>query len=485
MKRRTAMEKASPHVLIFPFPLHGHINSMLILADLLCLAGIHVTFLNTDHTHHRLLRSNPDLLVDRPGLRFRSISDGLPLDQPRPIDRITDLFVSLRSATKPLLRAMLAGSGGGLGSDDPVTCVVADGLLSFAIDVADEVGIPIFIFRTASPCSFWTFFCGPALAAGGEIPFEEDDMDRLIIGVPGMEAFLRRRDLPSLFRVKELSDLNLQFILTEAQDATRASCVILNTFEDLDGPILSHIRAHCPTTYAIGPLDALLKCRLTESNDFTPTSISLRTEDRTCLTWLNSQPDKSVLYISFGSAAVATQEQLLEFWHGVVNSQTRFLWVMRPDVVDRMGQIPAELREATDERGRLVGWAPQVDVLAHSAVGGFLTHCGWNSTLESVSAGVPMICWPFFVDQQTNSRYVEEVWKVGLDMKDRCDRRTVEMMIRELMEGKREELVKSTARFADLAKRSVSQGGSSYMSFEKLVENIRSMCQRAHPDGGK
>ncbi|XP_058099484.1 7-deoxyloganetic acid glucosyl transferase-like [Magnolia sinica] len=484
------MEKAPPHVLIFPFPLLGHINSMLRLADLLCLAGIHVTFLNTDHTHHRLLRSNPNLLAGRPGLRFRTISDGLPVDESRRPARFTDLFFSLRSATKPLLRAMLAGSGGRPGSDDTVTCIVVDGLLTFAIDVADELGIPIFIFRTASPCSFWTFFCGPALAAGGELPFEEDDMDRPIRGVPGMEAFLRRRDLPSFFRVKQLSDVHLQLILTATQDTTRASRFILNAFEDIDGPILSHIRAHCPTTYAIGPLHAHLQSRLTESNDspptdFTPSSISFLTEDRSCMTWLDSQPHKSVLYISFGSIAAATGDQLLEFWHGVVNSQTRFLWVMRPDIVDGMGQMPAELTEATDERGRLVGWAPQVDVLAHTAVGGFLTHSGWNSTLESVSAGVPMICWPFFADQHINSRYVEGVWKVGLDMKDRCDRRTVEMMIRELMEGKREELVKSTARIADLAKRSVSQGGSSYMSFEKLVKDIRSINSGPHPDGGK
>ncbi|XP_058099477.1 7-deoxyloganetic acid glucosyl transferase-like [Magnolia sinica] len=476
------MEKGPTHVLIFPFPSQGHINSMLGFANMLCLAGIDVTFLNTDHTHHRLLRSNPDLLAARLGIRFRTISDGLPPDHPRPTDRAMDLYDSLRSVTKPLLQAMLAGSGRRPESDDAVTCIVADGILSFAIDVANELGIPIFAFHTASACSFWAFFCGPALEAGGEFPFEDDaDMDHPIKSIPGMEAFLKRRDLPSIFRVKQLNDRLLQTILSETQNTSKASGFILNTFEDLEGPILSHIRVHFPTTYAIGPLHAHLKYRLIESVDSLPNS-NLWTEDRTCMTWLDSQPSKSVLYVSFGSIAVITRDELLEFWHGLVDSHTRFLWVIRPDLVDGKGdegQIPSELREATDERGCLVGWAPQEDVLAHSAVGGFLTHSGWNSTLESVCAGVPMICWPFFVDQQINSRYIGEVWKVGLDMKDSCDRRTVEMMIKELMEGKREELFRSMARITDLVKRSVSQGGSSYMNFEKLAEDIKSMSQRS------
>ncbi|MFQ6647108.1 hypothetical protein Gotur_020416, partial [Gossypium turneri] len=87
--------------------------------------------------------------------------------------------------------------------------------------------------------------------------------------------------------------------------------------------------------------------------------------------------------------------------------------------------VPTELVEGTKERGYIVDWAPQEDVLSHGAIGGFLTHSGWNSTLESVTAGVPMICG----DQQLNSRFVEEVWKLGLDMKDVSDRRVVEQMV--------------------------------------------------------
>jgi UDP:flavonoid glycosyltransferase YjiC (YdhE family) len=103
------------------------------------------------------------------------------------------------------------------------------------------------------------------------------------------------------------------------------------------------------------------------------------------MTWLDTQPSKSVVYVSFGSVVVITRDQLLEFWYGLVNSKKRFLWVIRPDLVTGKDetQIPAELLERKRRVGCLVDWAPQEEVLGHRAIGGFLTHSGWNSTLES------------------------------------------------------------------------------------------------------
>eukprot|EP00268_Persea_americana_P038446 TRINITY_DN38021_c0_g1_i2.p1 TRINITY_DN38021_c0_g1~~TRINITY_DN38021_c0_g1_i2.p1 ORF type:complete len:480 (-),score=51.13 TRINITY_DN38021_c0_g1_i2:173-1612(-) len=473
-------ENQVPHVLIFPFPAQGHINSMLPLAKLLSLAGFHVTFLNSDHNQHRLL-GNADLAAWAArwhGFRSRSISDGLRPDYPRVADNLMPLFDSLKANTKPILRDMLV-SDRKLGSEYPVTCIIGDGIMSFVIDVAEEVGLPVLSFRTISACSLWCYFRIPKLVEAGELPFGDDaDMDRAIKGVLGMESFLRRRDLPHFCRAKEVTDPGLQLVWSETLKTTRSSALVLNTFEDLEPQILSHIRAHWPTTYTIGPLHALLQSRATDSADSTDSS-SLWKEDRTCMKWLNGQPHGSVLYISFGSYTVVTRPKLLEFWHGLVNSQARFLWAMRPDLVDGggdMGQVPEELVGATKERGFLVEWAPQEEVLAHPAVGGFLTHSGWNSTLESVFAGVPMICWPFFADQQINSRFVSEVWRVGLDMKDTCDRETVEKMVRELMLERREEFMKSAEKMAALAKKSIREGGSTHMNLEKLIQDIRTMC---------
>lgn len=150
--------------------------------------------------------------------------------------------------------------------------------------------------------------------------------------------------------------------------------------------------------------------------------------------------------------------------------------MVRPNLVagkDGESGIPAELEEGTKERGYMVGWAPQQEVLSHEAVGGFLTHCGWNSTLESIAAGVPMICWPQFADQQTNSRYVSEVWKIGLHMKDMCRRETVAKMVNDLMQNRTEELMGFVSETAKLAAISVGEGGSSSCNLERMINDIR------------
>ncbi|GAV56817.1 UDPGT domain-containing protein [Cephalotus follicularis] len=471
-----------PHVLIFPLPCQGHVNSMLNLAQLLSLAGLHVTFLNSDHNHDLLVRYT-DIqarFACYPGFRFTTIPDGLPLEHPRNGESFMELFDAVKSITMPLFREMLVSGQFGL-----VNCIIADGIMGYTIDIANELGIPIFHFRTISACSFWAYFSIPQLIEAGEIPIKgNEDMDALVKSVPGMETFLRSRDLPSFCRCSDVFNPGLQLVMNETRQSPRARGLILNTFENLEGPILSQIRTQCPTTYTIGPLHAHLKSRLakhaTNTLQRSSNSSSLWEVDRSCMTWLDQQSSQSVVYISFGSIAVLTREQVIEFWYGVVNSKKNFLWVRRPDSIagNKEGEsedIPVELVEGTKERGYMVGWAPQEEVLAHKAVGGFLTHSGWNSTLESIVAGVPMVCWPYFADQQVNSRFVSEAWKLGVDMKDLCDRKIVEQMLNDLMVERRTEFVKSTAEMAGMSRRSVNEGGSSYSNFDRLIEDIRLM----------
>jgi hypothetical protein len=156
-------------------------------------------------------------------------------------------------------------------------------------------------------------------------------MDRLISSVPGMETFLRCRDLPSFCRVSNPAESSyLQLIVKETRESPRARALILNTFEELEGPVLSHIRTHCPQIYTIGPLHALKKRKIgSETITFqSESSNSLFEVDRSCMTWLDAQPFKSVIYVSFGSITTMTKDVLMEFWHGLVNSKKRFLWVM-------------------------------------------------------------------------------------------------------------------------------------------------------------
>ncbi|CAL5366078.1 unnamed protein product [Camellia sinensis] len=479
------VETLAPHVLIFPFPVQGHVNSMLKLAELLCLADFHVTFLVPDDTHDSLLRHTDvhKRFEHYARFRFQTISDGIPADRARSgTDFLSDLLNSLRNVMKPLFKELIRSNRLSCESNRPITCIITDGVMSFAIDLAEEMGIPIIYFRTISACSFWAYFCIPELIEAGELPFKGNDLDVPIQSIPSMEGFLRRRDLPSICRVGDLSNPDLQLISSETRQTTRPRGLVLNTFEDLEGPILSHIRTQMPNVYTIGPLHAHYKTRLAAAASSTTTtgtsSNSLLEEDRSCLTWLDEQPTQSVIYVSFGSLAIITKPQLMEFWHGLVNSGKRFLWIIRPDLViggDGEGHIEAELSEATKERGYMVGWAPQEEVLDHRAIGGFLTHSGWNSTLESIVAGVPMICWPYFLDQQTNSRFVGDVWKLGLDIKDICDRVIVAKMIKDLMKVRRDEFMRSVDRTANMARQSIREGGSSYCNLDRLIEDIRSM----------
>ncbi|MFS8012877.1 putative 7-deoxyloganetic acid glucosyltransferase [Helianthus anomalus] len=208
-------------------------------------------------------------------------------------------------------------------------------------------------------------------------------MDKLVIGATGMEKYLRFCDLPSFCRANDLSDRGFQVVTSETQETHRVNGLILNTFEDLEESALAQIRKHIPNLYAIGPLHTHLKSRLeARMTSSLRSSNSLWEEDRTCMTWLDVKAQKSVIYVSFGSMTVLSREELIEFW---------------PNSVAGDGQnIPTELLEGTMKRGYMVSWAPQVEVLAHPAIGVFLTHSGWNSTLESIVAVVPMICWPYY-----------------------------------------------------------------------------------------
>ena len=208
---------------------------------------------------------------------------------------------------------------------------------------------------------------------------------------------------------------------------------------------------------------------------------SLLLPDRSCLEWLDAFPPESVLYVSFGSVACMSPRDLVETAWGIAGSGVPFLWVVRPGMVSgsayhHQQQLPEGFEAATHGRGMVVTWAPQGEVLGHRAVGGFWTHGGWNSTAESICEGLPMLCRPYFGDQMGNARYVEHVWRVGLEVVGDLERGSVEAAIRRLMTG--EDGAEMRTRAGELKKAAAEctgEGGSSCLAIDKLITHMMSL----------
>ncbi|PON42801.1 UDP-glucuronosyl/UDP-glucosyltransferase [Trema orientale] len=227
--------------------------------------------------------------------------------------------------------------------------------------------------------------------------------------------------------------------------------------------------------YAIGPLNLLASQQILHDNILKSLGSSLWKEDPRCLKWLDSKEPNSVVYVNFGSVAVMTAEQLVEFAWGLANSNKNFLWVIRPDVIKGgAATVPPEFLTETKERGLLASWCPQEAVLNHPAIGGFLTHSGWNSTLESICGGVPVICLPIFAEQPTNCRYSCREWGIGMEIEGEVERGKVETLVRELMDGEKgKEMKKRAMEWKKLAHQaSAGPKSESHVNLDNLIEKV-------------
>ncbi|XP_022039829.2 7-deoxyloganetin glucosyltransferase-like [Helianthus annuus] len=195
-----------------------------------------------------------------------------------------------------------------------------------------------------------------------------------------------------------------------------------------------------------------------------------------CIKWLDTKPASSVVYVNFGSITVMTHQQLVEFCWGLANSKHSFLWIMRAGLVDgESDALPLEFFQETSGRGMLAGWCPQEQVINHPSIGGFLTHSGWNSTVESISSGVPMICWPFFSDQFPNCWLSCTKWGVAMEIDSDVKRDEVERLVVELMAGEKGMVMRKNAmnwKNKAIAASSVPDG-SAVIDLEKLINELK------------
>ncbi|KAJ9545802.1 hypothetical protein OSB04_025509 [Centaurea solstitialis] len=444
-------------LVLLPLPLQGHINPMLQLANILHSKGFSITIL---HTHFN--SPNP---TNYPHFDFLPIPDvGL---ESRSFSELSDVIRLLRHLNINFLGPIRDRLARLMLEDGGVSCLVTDAQWYATQKVADELKLPRIVHRTSNVSSFLSFVAFPLLRDMGYFrPFSDEELKSEAL-VPGLQP-LQIKDLPKF--LTNLPEETCELIEFMVQGTKQAQAVIWNTFKELEELELPTLRHGFPNPhFLIGPFHKYSSA----------SSSSLLEQDQTSISWLDKHQQNSVLYVSFGSLAMIEESQFLEMAWGLANSNQPFLWVVRPGSIrgfEWLEPLPdGFLEKIAERRGYIVKWSPQQEVLAHPAVGGFLTHNGWNSTLESICEGVPMICSPCFGDQLPNARYVSDVWKIGVELENGLERGEIENSIKRLMVDKEGiEMRENILKLKEKVNLCLKKGGSSYTSLEDLVKYILS-----------
>lgn len=281
----------------------------------------------------------------------------------------------------------------------------------------------------------------------------------------------------------------------------KAFGVVVNSFYELEPKYVEYFKTVLgKKAWPVGPVSLCNRNNADKTERGQAASVDEQSL-RNCLSWLDSKEPNSVVYISFGSLARLPPAQLVEIAHGLEASAHNFIWVVgkifrcaqnEGRVGDDENWIPLGFEERMMEmkRGILIrGWAPQILMLEHGAVGGFMSHCGWNSTLESVSAGVPMMTWPLSAEQFYNEKLITDVLGIGVQVgskewvswnaerEELVGREKVEAVVSRVMGGgeEAEEMRKQARALAEKARRAVEEGGSSYEGVDALISELKSL----------
>ncbi|KAI8028040.1 Hydroquinone glucosyltransferase [Camellia lanceoleosa] len=350
--------------------------------------------------------------------------------------------------------------------------------------IVDPFGLDIFNIAKEFSISQYLFFTSPAMAL------------QFCLHLPKLDDMItcEYRDLPEAIRLPGCVPVYGRDLTDSVQDRSNdaykgflgnvkrfgsAEGIILNSFMDLEEGAIKALQEKepgKPPVYLIGPLIQ------TDSSDESQ-------ERPECLQWLDDQPSGSVLFVSFGSGGTLSHHQLSELALGLELSSERFLWVVRSpndksanaafftaqSQNDPFSFLPKGFLERTKGRGLVVpSWAPQIEVLRHHSTRGFLTHCGWNSILESVVHGVPLIAWPLYAEQKMNAVMLTEGLNVALrpksDETGLVRREEIANVVKSLMEGEEgNKVCRRMEGLKDAAAKVHSEDGNSTKSLSELA----------------
>ncbi|KAG1364050.1 scopoletin glucosyltransferase-like [Cocos nucifera] len=457
------------HVFFFPYPAPGHMLPLAHIAALFASRGIRATFVTTAANAPLLRPALAHQPVHILLLPFPSAEVGLPpgcentVSLPYPRSRHQGAI----NKAAALLRDPLAAF---IRTHRP-DCLISDYVCRGTADLALSLGIPRLVF---SPTSLFAAAVWDAVLSHGAHRYDPDNAAPFIVeaGLPH-RVELTPAELPQAFAYPVELDA-----IKESENNSYGT--IYNSFYELEPLYVDFLKKSRATkVWCIGP--AALASR-GAGNDLDNEQGELIKK------WLDSKTSATVVYVCFGSEFVFKAEQLREMALGLEMSGHPFVWVVRSDEPEAEW-MPEGLEERMKERGLIIrGWVPQLMILNHPAVGGFVTHCGWNSTLEAVSTGVRMGAWPLQWDQFFNERLVVEVLGIAVRVLDGVGQRTagdekevvkwerVRDVVERVMGGGGGETRRSAREFGLMAKAAVEEGGSSYGELSRLIEELEELA---------
>lgn len=446
------------HVVAMPYPGRGHINPMLNLCNLIsskCKEDIFITFVVTQEWLG-FLRSEPQSPAN---IRFAALPQVIPSE----INRAAN-FPAFYEATATKLQDPFVRLLDRL--DPPPTAIIYDTYLSWVVGVGNRRNIPVASLFTMSASVFTVFFHFDLLAQHDHFPLDVSERGHENVNyIPGLPS-TTISDMPTFF--DGAGNKVLHRVLEAISAVRKAQYLLFTSIYEFERQAIDTLKDKLSTTiYHIGPMIPYFRLELDGVNG----TSSHRGESY--FQWLDSQPEDSVLYISQGSFLSVSSAQMDEIVYGIKESGVRFLWVTRGD--------SSRFKDSSSETGFFLPWCDQLKVLCHPSVGGFWTHCGWNSTSEGVYAGVPMLTCPIFWDQMPNSKLIVSDWKIGCRVikKDKMERlvtrHEIAQLVKNFMDSNSDERKKMVTRaktLRDIFRRAVENGNSASNNLDTFIKSI-------------
>lgn len=387
-------------IMMVPYPAQGHVSPMMKLASSLSTLGFQPLIILPEFIHRRIIAKAD---TAEAGIVCVSIPDGL--DDSKPYD-----FFAIEMAMEDHMPAYLGRMIRKLNEDDHdevVACLIVDLLASWAIDVGKNCGVAVAGFWPAMAATYALINAIPDLVRRGV--FSESGLPQLegSISFEPDQPLLNVEEMPWLIGTSAAKKARFKFWARTMDRSSSLRWVLVNSFPNESRGSFSSMKwaksPKCgPSICPIGPL---------RTNEWSERP-TLWEEDSSCLDWLDPHKPNSVVYISFGSWVSPIGETKIRSLALALEDLGRpFIWVLGP--AWRAG-LPNGFIKRVAWHGKIVEWAPQVDVLQHKAVGCYLTHCGWNSTMEAIQCRKSLLCFPVAGDQFLNCEYIVNVWKIGV-----------------------------------------------------------------------